>query len=125
MRIPKYFWQVPANKTAESLDKMTNAIKEFSKTQTTNSQAEIKSKDRVDIPLSEYLEMCEKIARQDRKLKELYCVIKSMGIPYEVIDSIVPDSIEVYRNYDLKDFVTHYMIKFDADESLDIIRRNL
>ena len=68
MRIPKYFWQVPANKTAESLDKMTNAIKEFSEAQTTNSQAEIKSKDRVDIPLSEYLEMREKIDRQDKRL---------------------------------------------------------
>lgn len=125
MRIPKYFWQVPANKTAESLDRMTEAIKDFSETQTANSQAEIKSKDRVDIPLSEYLEMRETIKKQDRKLKELYCAIKRLGIPYEVIDSIVPDSIEVYRNYDLKDFVTHFMIKFDSDESLAIMRRNL
>lgn len=125
MRIPKYFWQVPANKTAESLNKMTNAIKDFSKAQTENSQAEIKSKDRVDIPLSEYLEMRKKIDLQDTQLRNLYCTVKKLGIPLEVIDNIINDSIEVYRNYDLKDFKTHYMIKFDADESLDIIRRNL
>lgn len=121
----KYFWQVPTNKTAASLDRMTEAIKDFSASQENISIAEIKSKDRVDIPLSEYLEMREKIDRQDKKLRELYCAIKRLGIPYEVIDSIVPDSIEVYRNYDLKDFVTHFMIKFDSDESLGIIRRNL
>ena len=125
MRNPKYFWQVPSNKATESMDRMTNAIKDFSKAQTENSQAEIKSKDRVDIPLSEYLEMREKIDRQDMQLRKLYCTIKRLGIPYEVIDSIVPDSIEVYRNYDLQVFVTHFMIKFDSDESLAIIRRNL
>ena len=122
--IPKYFWQVPANKTAASLDRMTEAIKDFSESQEVISKAEIKSKDRVDIPLSEYLEMREKIDRQDKRLRELYCAIKRLGIPYEVIDTIVTDSIEVYHNYDLKDFVTHYMIKFDSDESLGIMRRN-
>lgn len=122
--IPKYFWQVPTNKTAASLDRMTEAIKDFSAAQENISQAEIKSKDRVDIPLSEYLEMREKIDRQDKRLRELYCAIKRLGIPYEVIDTIVTDSIEVYHNYDLKDFVTHYMIKFDSDESLGIMRRN-
>ena len=123
--IGKYFWQVPTDKTAASLDRMTDAIKDFSKAQTENSQAEIKSKDRVDIPLSEYLHMKETIEKQESRLRSLYCTVKRLGIPYEVIDSIVPDSIEVYRNHDLKDFVTHFMIKFDSDESLGIMRRNL
>ena len=121
----EYFWQVPSNKTAASMDRMTEAIKDFSKARTEDSQAEIKSKDRVDIPLSEYLEMRKKIDLQDDQLRRMYCTIKRLGIPYEVIDSIIPDSIEVCRNYDVRDFTTHFMIKFDSDESLDIMRRNL
>lgn len=122
--IPKYFWQVPTNKTAASLDRMTEAIKDFSAAQENISQAEIKSKDRVDIPLSEYLEMKDRIRKQDNRLRELYCTVKRLGIPYEVIDCIVPDTIQVYTNKDLKDFITHYQIRFDADDGLGILRRS-
>ena len=118
----KYFIQQADTAGNEAI---ASSIREHGRKLESISQAEIKSKDRVDIPLSEYLEMREKIDVQDKKLRELYCAIKRLGIPYEVIDSIVPDSIEVYRNYDLKDFVTHFMIKFDSDESLSIMRRNL
>ena len=120
----KYFWQVPVNKTAASLDRMAEAIKDFSESQENISQAEIKSKDRADIPLSEYLEMREKIEKQESKLRDVYCTVKRLGIPLEVIDGIVPDSIQVYRNEDVKDFITHYMIKFDVDAGLDILRRS-
>lgn len=120
----KYFWQVPTNKTAASLDRMTEAIKDFSESQENISQAEIKSKDRVDIPLSEYLHMKETIKQQDSRLRSLYCTVKRLGIPYETIDGIIPDTIEVYRNEDVKDFITHYMIKFDVDAGLDILRRS-
>ena len=118
----KYFWNVPVDQTAASLDRMTNAIRDFSKSHEVISQADIKSKDRVDIPLSEYLHMKETIEKQDYRLRSLYCTIKHLGIPYEVIDGIVPDSIQVYKDRDLKDFITHYIIKFDVDESLDILR---
>lgn len=120
----KYFWQVPTNKTAASLDRMTEAIKNFSESQANISQAEIKSKDRVDIPLSEYLEMKETIRKQESELRSLYCTFRQLGIPKEVVDGIVPDSIHVYTNEDLKDFITHYMIKFDFDVGLDILRRS-
>jgi hypothetical protein len=120
----KYFWQVPTNKTAASLDRMTEAIKDFSESQDNISQAEIKSKDRVDIPLSEYLHMKETIEKQDSRLRSLYCTVKRLGIPYETIDGIIPDSIQVYRDEDVKDFITHYMIKFDVDAGLDILRRS-
>lgn len=120
----KYFWQVPANKTAASLDRLAGSIKSFSESQENISREEIKSKDRVDIPLSEYLEMLNTIRKQEQKLRELYRAIKRLGFPYEVIDSIVPDSIQVYKNADLRDFITHYQIRFDADESLGILRRS-
>lgn len=120
----KYFWQVPTNKTAASLDRMTEAIKDFSETQENISQTEIKSKDRVDIPLSEYLEMKETIRKQNSELRSLYCTFRQLGIPKEVVDGIVPDSVKVYKDEDIKDFITHYMIKFDFDVGFDILRRS-
>lgn len=122
--IHKYFWQVPTNKTAASLDRMTQAIKDFSESKENISEAEIKSKDRVDISLSEYNEMKETIRKQESELRSLYCIFRQLGIPKEVVDGIVPDSIHVYTNEDLKDFITHYMIKFDFDAGLDILRRS-
>lgn len=120
----KYFWQVPTNKTAASLDRLTEAIKDFSETQESISQAEIKSKDRVDIPLSEYLEMKETIRKQEAELRSLYCTFRQLGISKEVVDGIVPDSVQVYKDEDIKDFITHYMIKFDFDVGFDILRRS-
>jgi hypothetical protein len=99
-------------------------IKEHDNTLKSISQAEIKSKDRVDIPLSEYIAMRERIEKQESKLRSVYCTIKRLGIPMEVIDGIVPDTIQVYRDEDIRDFVTHYMIKFDVDAGLDILRRS-
>jgi hypothetical protein len=103
---------------------IARSIREHGRKLESISQAEIKSKDRVDIPLSEYLEMRGRIERQESKLRSVYCTIKRLGIPMEVIDGIVPDTIEVYRDEDIRDFVTHYMIKFDVDAGLDILRRS-
>lgn len=120
----KYFWQVPTNKTAASLDRMTDAIKDFDESQKEISAAEIKSKDRVDIPLNEYLEMRATIRKQESELRSLYCTFRQLGISKEVVDGIVPDSVQVYTNEDLKDFIRHYMIKFDFDAGFDILRKS-
>lgn len=117
----KYFIQ---QADTEGNRAIARSIREHGKTLESISQNEIKSKDRVDIPLSEYLEMKETIRKQDNRLRELYCTVKRLGIPLEVIDGIVPDSIQVYRDEDLRDFITHYMIKFDVDAGLDILRRS-
>lgn len=99
-------------------------IKEHDNTLKSISKAEIKSKDRVDIPLSEYNEMREIIRKQESELRSLYCTFRQLGISKEVVDGIVPDSVKVYKDEDIKDFITHYMIKFDFDAGLDILRRS-
>jgi hypothetical protein len=117
----KYFIQ---QADTEGNKAIARSIREHGRKLESISQAEIKSKDRVDIPLSEYIEMREKIEKQESKLRSVYCIIKRLGIPMEVIDGIVPDTIQVYRDEDIRDFVTHYMITFDVDAGLDILRRS-
>ena len=117
----KYFMQIP---NTEGNKAIARSIENHSKTLKSISESEIKSKDRVDITLSEYLEMKDTIRKQDDKLRSLYCTVKRLGIPIEVIDGIVSDTIQVYRDEDIKDFITHYMIKFDVDAGLDILRRS-
>lgn len=117
----KYFIQQADTAGNEAI---ASSIREHGRKLESISKAEIKSKDRVDIPLSEYLEMKETICKQESELRSLYCTFRQLGIPKEVVDGIVPDSIEVYTNEDLKDFIRHYMIKFDFDAGLDILRRS-
>lgn len=117
----KYFIQVP---DTEGPKEIARATRELGRTMKSISEADIKSKDRVDIPLSEYLEIKETIRKQESELRSLYCTFRQLGIPKEVVDGIVPNSVQVYTNNDLKDFITHYMIKFDFDVGLDILRRS-
>lgn len=116
----KYFIQVP---DTEGPKEIARATRELGMTMKSISEADIKSKDRVDIPLSEYLEMKETIRNQESELRSLYCTFRRLGIPKEVVDGIVPDSVKVYKDEDIKDFITHYMIKFDFDVGFDILRR--
>lgn len=117
----KYFIQQADTARNEAI---ASSIREHGRKLESISKAEIKSKDRVDIPLSEYNEMRETIRKQESELRSLYCTFRQLGIPKEVVDGIVPDSIKVYTNEDLKDFIRHYMIKFDFDAGLDILRRS-
>lgn len=81
------------------------------------SEAEIKSKDRVDIPLSEYLNMKDELKNASIALKHAHMLLMTMGIPPEVISVIDPDSVRVYTNEDLRDFKRHYQVRFSADTS--------
>ena len=117
----KYFIQLP---DTEGPKEIARATRELGKTMKSISEADIKSKDRVDIPLSEYLEMKETIRNQESELRSLYCTFRQLGISKEVVDGIVPDSVKVYKDEDIKDFITHYMIKFDFDVGFDILRRS-
>lgn len=117
----KYFIQLPNEAGTRDI---ARSIREHSKTLTDISRDEIKSKDRVNIPLSEYTNMKDTIDRQERELRMMRCYISELGIPREEVDSIVPDTIRVYRNRDLCNFSTHYQINFTVDETLGILRRN-
>ena len=83
------------------------------------SEAEIKSKDRVDIPLSEYLEMRRQLERLEDRTRHMQAMIISMGIPAEVIDTINPASIHVETCEDIRDFQTHYRVSFTAEGKLN------
>ena len=89
---------------------------EYTKTLKDISEAEIKSKDRVDIPLSEYDRLCRENSDLQWRLDHLNRMIIRMGIPAEVIDAIDPESIEVLTCKDFKDFKTKYKVLFSIDD---------
>lgn len=104
----------PAEKTAEIL---AEATRELGDKLESISEAEIESKDRVDIPLSEYLRMKEELARTSRDLRHTRVLISTMGIPAEIIYAIDPASVRVCTNEDIRDFKRHYQVMFSVDTS--------
>lgn len=78
------------------------------------SQAEIKSKDRVDITLEEYERMKRTIEKLTFDNKCMRAVLDRIEVP--IHRKIIPDSI---RNYCTKDLAHHryiYTIEFAIDE---------
>lgn len=106
---------IAANITARSNKELGEKLEEISKD-------EIKSKDRVDISLEEYLTMRKRIEMLESKISRMSKLVVQLGIPAEVIDSIKTDSIRVVHNDDIRDFVRHYSIAFDVDASPDIMK---
>lgn len=80
------------------------------------SDAEIKSKDRVDIPLSEYDRLRKENSDLRWRVDRMEIMLAKMGIPKEVIDTIDPDSIEVLTCKDPRYFRTKYQVLFVADD---------
>ena len=106
---------IAANITAMSTKELGKKLEDISK-------AEIKSKDRVDITLEEYLTMRKRIEELEAKNSRMSKLVIQLGIPAEVINSIKTDSIRVVHNDDICDFVRHYRIAFDVDASPDIMK---
>ena len=118
----KYFY-INDNQSAITAAHITaKATKELGQKMESISQAEIKSKDRVDITLEEYLSMRKRIEELEAKNSRMSKLVIQLGIPAEVIDSIKTDSIRVVHNDDICDFVRHYRIAFDVDASPDIMK---
>jgi hypothetical protein len=86
------------------------------------SNAEIKSKDRVDITLAEYEKLKNDVRKYEERSRRMGSMIMRLGIPYEVIDLIDTGSIEVRTCEDPMNFKRHYEIKFTAD---DFLRKGL
>ena len=80
----------------------------------TISEAEIESKDRVDISLKEY----ERLKLENAKLKyekrSMESIIKRLGIPVDLIDRIIPSSVDFVYCDDIKDFKKHCVIRFEV-----------
>lgn len=90
----------------------------FSKQLKDISEAEIKSKDRVDITLAEYERLKSDLRRYEEKSRRLEAIVAKLGIPDEVIDAIDISTIAVETCDDPMHFVTHYRIRFIVDEYL-------
>lgn len=81
------------------------------------SREGLKSKDRVDIQLDEYLRMTEELKNTTRALKHARMLLTTIGIPPELISAIESDSIRVESYEDLRDFKRHYRVRFSIDTS--------
>jgi hypothetical protein len=110
----------PKSSEERAAETLSKATKELGEKFESISQAEIRSKDRVDIPLSEYLRMKDELEHTSRALRHARALIATMGIPAEIISAIDPDSVCVYTNEDLRDFKRHYQVRFSVDTSFFI-----
>ena len=89
------------------------------------SEKEIKSKDRVDISLEEYENLKNELSDLHRENCALKLTLRSIGLPAEIIDRIIPQSVRVERCDDYRDFKMHYRINFSVDDSPDIRKRRM
>lgn len=110
----KYY--ITDNRSAvEAAHIKAHATKKFGDKLESISKNEIKSKDRVDITLEEYLTMRKRIETLESKYSNVSKLIVQLGIPAEVIDNIRLDTVNVVHNDDIRYFVRHYRIVFDAE----------
>ena len=96
-----------ANIIARSNEKLGEKLESISK-------EEIKSKDRVDISLEEYLSMRRQIEELESKNSRMSNLINKMGIPVEELDKIDPNTVNVYYNVNPTRFTKRYQIVFDV-----------
>lgn len=90
------------------------AQKEFGEKLESISQAEIKSKDRVDITLEEYERLKADLEMFSARCKRMESTLEQLGIPYYVFDKIVPESISVSTCDNHMTFMKRFYIQFDA-----------
>lgn len=80
------------------------------------SEAEIKSKDRVDITLEEYERLKSENKLLTERVRTLMSVIERLNIPTEILEYILPDSVKIYTCHDI-DFMNErqrYRIEFSV-----------
>ena len=79
------------------------------------SEAEIKSKDRVDISLKEY----ELLKKENQALQErcmhYEAVFRHIHINPKVLEKIVPESVHKWEMDNIRDFTKRIRIEFDID----------
>lgn len=120
------FVTIHDNRSVKDAARMTaKALREHDDTLKSVSHAEIKSKDRVDISLAEYEQLKTELAHLRSENSRLRIAFLNIGIPAEIINMIIPDSIKVHRCDDYRDFKMHYRVTFDVDDSPDIRKRRM
>ena len=112
----KYFIAVNDNHSAITAARITaKANEKLGEKLESISKEEIKSKDRVDITLEEYLKMRERIQTLEEKNSRMSILINRIGIPIEELDKIDPNTLNVYQNVNPTRFTKRYQIVFDVE----------
>ena len=101
---------------------LARSNKDFADKLGTISQKEIKARDRVDISLEEYEQLKNELAILRSENYSLKDTLTRIGIPFEVMADVIPNSIEVQRCEDCIGFETSYRVTFSVR---DIQRRLL
>lgn len=78
------------------------------------SEAEIESKDRVDISLEEYERLKKDLDMFSTRCRSMESTLERLGIPYYVFDKIDPESISVSTCDNHMNFKKRFYIQFDA-----------
>ena len=89
------------------------ANREHDRTLKSISDAEIKSKDRVDITLEEYENMNKQIRSLSYEVERLSDILRRIEVPLD--KEIVPDSIRSYWCDNVFDFKRKFRIEFDIE----------
>ena len=109
---------IGADIIAQSNKELENGIVEsnerFCKTLKDISDAEIKSKNRVDITLKEYDDMRDKIKQLSYEVDRLSNILRRIEIPFD--KEIIPDSIQTYYNRDEINLKTLFRVEFEVYE---------
>ena len=114
----KQAYLMGANMVAQSNRDLGNLItesnREYARKLKEISDAEIKSKDRVDITLEEYETMKKQIEWLEYEVHRLQNIMKKIEIPYDL--DIIPDSIETTYCDDYLNFRKIFNIRFAVDD---------
>lgn len=80
-------------------------------------------RNRVDISLTEYKDMENKIADLRGELTDLkrengnlHYILKTIGITPEIIEKMIHDSLKVWENHDLMEFKKKIRIEFEVND---------
>lgn len=114
----KQAYLMGANMVAQSNRDLGNLIaesnREYARKLKEISDAEIKSKDRVNITLEEYETMKKQIEWLEYEVRRLQSIFEKIEIPYDL--DIIPDSIETTYCDDHLNFRKIFNIRFAVDD---------
>lgn len=102
--------------TRKELRKVSAAMENLAKAMKLTTEAEIKSKNRVDISLAEYEALKKRIAELQEKCEHYELVFARFQIPPKVIERIDSRTVRKAVTRDLKDFTSRVTIEFDVND---------
>ena len=94
-------------------DDILRSNRELGRTLQSISDAEIKSKDRVNITLEEYESMKDKISSLSYEVKRLSNILERIEAPLD--KEIIPNSIVTYWQDNAFDFKRKFIVEFEIE----------